>query len=138
MIDITKDCILDDGTCPVTKAALEDLVDIHSNLFSIACLSMTGKKPQETLDDFIWHLRHTNYFNEYRKVDEDIYDIEYYDSDAKPGRIDSCVLTVSINRETGDLELCDELEFGVKGCDDLIIYDLKDVIYTLTILETNA
>lgn len=138
MIDITKDYILDDGTCPVTKAALEDLVEIHSNLFSIACLSMNGKKPQETLDDFIWHVRHTNYFNEYRKVDDDIYDIEYYDSDAKPGRIDSCVLTVFINRETGDLELCDELEFGVKGCDDLISYDLKDVIHTLTILETNA
>ena len=135
MIDITKDYILDDGTCPVTKAALEDLVNIHTNLFSILCLSMTGKKPQETLEDFIWHIRHINYFNDYRKVDEGIYDIEYYDADAKPGRIDSCVLTVSIDHDTGDLKLCDELEFGVKGCDDLISYDLKDVIHTLTILE---
>ena len=138
MKDITKDYILEDGTCPVTKAALEDLIEIHSRLFSIACLSMTGKKPQETLDDFIWHVRHTNYFNDYRKVDDDMYDIEYYDADAKPGRIDSCVITVSINRKTGDLELCDELEFGVKGCDDFINYDLKDVIHTLTILEQNT
>jgi hypothetical protein len=138
MKNILTDYVYDDGTCPVTKAALQDLIDIHSNLFSIACLSMTGKKPQQTLDDFIWHVRHTNYFNDYRKVDDDRYDIEYYDADAKPGRIDSCVITVSINRKTGDLELCEELEFGIKGCDDLITYDLKDIIHTLTILEQNT
>jgi hypothetical protein len=138
MKNILEDYILDDGTCPVTKAALEDLIEIHSRLFSIACLSMTGKKPQQTLDDFIWHVRHTNYFNNYRKVDDDRYDIEYYDADAKPGRIDSCVITVSINHQTGDLELCDELEFGVKGCDDLITYDLQDVIHTLNIIEQNT
>ena len=40
-----------------------------------------------------------------------------------------------IQEKTLYLKLCDELEFGVKGCDDLINYDLKDVIHTLTILE---
>lgn len=135
MIDITKDYILEEGTCPVTKAALEDLVEIHSNLLSILHLSMTGKKPQETLEDFIWHVRHTNYFNNYNKVNDDLYDIEYHDADAKPGRIDDCILTVLINDETGDLELSDELEFGVKGCDDIITYNLKDVIFTLSNIE---
>lgn len=138
MIDITKDYLFKDGTCPITKAALEDLVGIHLNLFLIARLPMINKELKETLDNFIWRVNQTNYFNEYRKIDDDRYDIEYYDADAELGRIDSCIITVSINRKTGNLELCNDLEFSIKGCDDLITYDLEDVIYTLSILDTNT
>lgn len=138
MKNIIKEYVYDDGTCPVTKAALEDLIEIHCRLTALACLSMNGKKPQQTLDDFLWHVHHTNYFNKYNHIEDNTYDIIYYDADAKPGRIDECIITVALDRKTGDLKVGEWLEFGVKGYDDMIGYDLDDVVYTLNQLEQNT
>ena len=115
---------------------LEQILVVHNALTSFvhACVPLSNTdNPSQQLQYIISQLHRNNYYSDVYIVDgmagDEVVDVLWSDSTAKPGECDEVTLTLLIK----DNEVCVSkfVEFGMHGEDYPMECSLDDVVYTL-------
>lgn len=122
------------GQVPLTLKALKQLIDVVEDCKSEVRKvldtnkSITDKK--ELLNLIYDRLRHIPNYNEFNRVDKDILDVIYFNSEVNTGDIDEVIITINtfeIFKNKSSFGVSYEIEFGIRGEDCLVNYNLTDI-----------
>lgn len=119
--------IIKDTNNEVTRQALYTISLLYEFLKNQVRLTDPNLTTQEQFQDIF---ERTTAFEQRIIEDGEIADLEYVSPNPHKGELDNVIFTLSTFN--GNVSLCDDVEFTVKGCADSYVYNIQDINRTLS------
>ena len=118
--------IIKDTNNKVTKESLYKVYFLYEFLEKQVGLTNSNLTTQEQFQDIF---KRTTEFKQMIIEDDKMADLEYIALNPHQGELDNAIFTLTTLN--GNVALCDNVEFTVKGCVDSYVYNIQDIIRTL-------